>query len=513
VNAKEWSFWRKIIYLVAIAVLLGLLSWLGRPSTTGTQQVKESPGGKLAQLRAEHNLSHRHLGEIDPTGEAVKLATLGMRGIAANILWEKANRYKMKKDWTNLSATLEQVVRLQPNFVSVWRFQGWNLAYNVSAEFDDFRERYRWVIRGIDFLKEGTKYNTHNAHLPWYIGWVISQKIGRSDEKLQFRRLFKKDDDFHGDRPVAERDNWLVGKQWFRRAEKLVDEGAQIEGTSPVVFYSDAPMCQMNYADALEADGTFGEVARRAWMDAYDSWVGNRERNIQGFGQKDIPTAHGLNIQLNDQERFEQIAGDRAEKIDALEPGLREKILEEKHARLTDEQRLALETPIEERTEQEYQLAAEAKEATKVTNQDVARRIADAKKRKQALELAEQAADAQKKADIIRRYRQIVNFVYWGNRAKIEQRDDTLEARRLIYLGDRAFADADLPEAVKKYDDGLAIWRKVLDAFPELLDDETFLDDMVEVIGRYRLILDQLDEPFPKDFVLKDVLDKHQQQQ
>ena len=121
-----------------------------------------------------------------------------MSGIAADILWEKGQRYKMKKDWTDLSATLKQIRKVQPNFIGVWRFQAWNLSYNVSHEFDDYRDRYRWVIRGIDFLKEGIQYNEHKPVLQWDVGWFIRHKIGRADEKKQFRKLFKEDDDFHG---------------------------------------------------------------------------------------------------------------------------------------------------------------------------------------------------------------------------------------------------------------------------------------------------------------------------
>ena len=63
-----------------------------------------------------------------------------MRGVAANILWKKANDCKMKKDWTNLSATLKQITKVEPNFIGTWRFQAWNLSYNVSAAFDDYHD-------------------------------------------------------------------------------------------------------------------------------------------------------------------------------------------------------------------------------------------------------------------------------------------------------------------------------------------------------------------------------------
>ena len=98
------SFFRKIVYLVVIAALLLPLRWLSHPATVAVKGVPDSPGGKLAQLRDHYHLSQAQLGQIDPTSVTIKLATLGMRGVAANILWEKANDFKMKKDWTNLGA-------------------------------------------------------------------------------------------------------------------------------------------------------------------------------------------------------------------------------------------------------------------------------------------------------------------------------------------------------------------------------------------------------------------------
>ena len=47
------SFQRKIIYLVAIALLLYPLYWLGSPATSGAGGRKGSSGGVLAQSRAD----------------------------------------------------------------------------------------------------------------------------------------------------------------------------------------------------------------------------------------------------------------------------------------------------------------------------------------------------------------------------------------------------------------------------------------------------------------------------
>ena len=175
------SFRRKIIYGVIIAGLLIPLYVISRPAMRQADG-ELSKGGVLAQMRVENKIAQTNLGDIDPASETMKLATLGMKGIAANLLWERANRYKRDHDWDNLSATLNQITKLQPNFISVWQFQGWNLAYNVSVEFDDYRSRYHWVTRGIDFLREGTRYNPEEPVLFWELGWTFGHKVGKADE-------------------------------------------------------------------------------------------------------------------------------------------------------------------------------------------------------------------------------------------------------------------------------------------------------------------------------------------
>ena len=48
----------------------------------------------------------------------------------------------------------------------------------------------------------------------------------------------------------------------------------------------------------------------------------------------------------------------------------------------------------------------------------------------------------------------------------------------------------------------------MLDASPVLRDDQLTADDLAEIVGRYRKVLEQLDEKFPKPFILQDVLDR-----
>ncbi len=496
-TAKK-AFRRKIIYLVLLAVLLIPLYWLGNPAVQATGR----RGGVLAQLREQHGLSQTQLGEIDPTGEAIKLASLGLRGVAANILWGKAIEYKKKKDWTNLSATVNQITKIQPNFISVWLFNGWNLSYNVSVEFEQVKERYHWVMRGIEFLREGIRYNEREPRLLWEVGWVLSNKIGKADERRQYRYLFKHDEDFHDGRPVEQRDNWLVGKEWFQDAEELGDEfGVKMKGKGPLIYRSNAPMCQMYYCEAIEKEGKFKE-AKGGWNQAHQDW---RE-----YGDKDIPTSSGVHIRLNDKEVFDENARELIARIDAISPETRQQLRRRKVEALTDEQRQAMETKPEDRSAEQLALAAEAESLTTVTYDEVAREIPrEEQKRKEALQLARQVAENQRNARRIDSSRYIVNFDYWLLRAELEQTDDALAARQLVFDGNTAFGEGDLTTAKQLYDEGMLAWRRVLDAFPTMVIQPTFGADLMDLIDRYRYILDQLDKDFPADFPLQDIIEIH----
>jgi hypothetical protein len=503
------SFIRKIVYLSAIAVLLIFLFWLSRPATP------DSRGGVLARVRADAHLSQSEIGEVDPTSVTMKLATLGFRGVAANILWEKAIDYKMKKDWPNLGATLNQITKLQPNFINVWLNQSWNLSYNVSVAFDDYRERYRWVIKGFEFLKEGIKYNEKEPRLEWELGRMISQKIGKADEVKQYRRLFREDDDFNQGVPLAERDNWLIGKKWYLEAMKKVELGATLRGQSPLIYRSCASMCQMYYAEALETDGKFGEVAARAWGDAAADWHRYGDEEI-ATSFRDEATGEPIKIRLNDFEKEDKAAKDAIEKLNAMQPGLREKIANERRQKVSKNERAALETPPEKRTAAEAKLAAQAEEAIRVTYDDVARRIdqgaspAKPGKLTPAKQLVKQIAEHEQRARYIKTDRGTVNFIYWRQRADAEQTSEILRARELISAADKEAANNNLESANALYKQGFQAWRKALDKHPEYITDQTAGEDLVDAIRRYRRTLDQCDERFPQPFILQDVMDAQQ---
>jgi len=501
---KNKSFVRKISYLVAMAALLIPLYAISAPSFLDADGVR-SEGGTLTQLREEHGLSQANLGEIDPASESMKLATLGMRGVAANLLWNRGNEYKKKEQWDNYRATLNQIAKLQPNFISVWQHQAWNLSYNVSVEFDNYEHRYHWVKKGIDFLMEGIRYNRNEPRLLADVGWFFGHKIGRSDEYKQFRRKYNTDEDFHNSfagkidvneakNYLGQPDNWLTAHQWYNEAQRVVDlDGVTIKGKNPLVFHSDSGKALIRYADAIEEEGVFGEVARIAWQRAESRWI--------KYGDRDIPTSSGFTIQLNEGENTDKRVKKEEQALKDLVPGLREKIIAERKAKLTEKQRELVDADRTTLSGDDYTIARKAAEAIAVTPDDMVRAIEDSDTRRKAKVLAARITDAQAEATMIRRYREVVNFIYWRTRCEVEQQDRALDGRRYLYEANEAYRDIDLLGASEKYDQAWGNWASIHRDYPVLADD-VMAEDLVDAVKKYSELLGQLgEEEFPpKDF-------------
>ncbi|MDR0870045.1 MAG: hypothetical protein LBN39_04560 [Planctomycetaceae bacterium] len=346
-NSKRNSFIRKLVYVLVLAVLVAVLYAVGKPASTVQSggETRLNPGGVLAQLRTKEGLTESQLGQIDPASSTIKLATFGMRGVAIALLWHQSNEYQKRKDWNNVIATSNQLVFLEPHFTTIWEFLGWNLAYNASAEFDDYRERYRWCIRGIDFLTTGVENNLKAPKLCKATGWTISQKIGIADENQQYRRLLREDEDFgqKHDCPLpSDRDNWMLGRRWYHQGEQLVkEEGISIGNESDFLFFSNSRLNLFNYAVWKRKDGIFGAEAVRAWDNAGAEW--------NEFAKMDLSTAIPVDGSLRMRPGVEakrttlettdivrQEKRDLLKELEGLSPNLKEKLCIDRWKKLAE---------------------------------------------------------------------------------------------------------------------------------------------------------------------------------
>lgn len=428
--------YRKLIYGLVIVAIFGAMfpysNWLNNE-------------------KRRRDLGEAAIGQVDTGSFMLKLALLGgARGIAANVLWTRAEELKREQDWDRMAATVDLITKLQPHFLSVWTFQGWNLAYNVSVEWDAPEDKYDWIKKGIKFLQDGVRKNRKSPDLIWDTAWTYYHKIGFSDESIILRRLFRDDDDEdfksyldpETNNRIVRNDNFQLGYGWFTRSVNLVDDGEQRVATAAesnidyvdptpqrkgrpgdLAFRSMPAHAQTRYASGLEKmsmvdiPATFGEVAKNEWGLALREWV--------KFGEYPF-TAHN-----NDKEL---ILLD-----DSTNP--------ERYKKLTDNQ--------------QYWTS---------------------------------------------RWSDQMNYRYWKDRSLSEMTNIGVQARQLFYEGTLAYKKSNFEEAVQKFGEGLKLWKELLDSHKDYRNDDFNQKDTGLIVKRYVRALRQLGEPEPKDYPFKELL-------
>ena len=226
---------------------------------------------------------------------------------------------------------------------------------------------------------------------------------------------------------------------------------------------------------------------------------------MRRFSVREIPTTWEVPVRLGMREaelaRADRVAGE----LEQLLPGRFTAMEDSKRASLTADQKAAFDVPPLERTDAQQ---ADAQAATQIMQMDWPQVVAEAPAdvRPRAKELLRQYTEAKETADIIDRYREIVNFDVWRATCEAEVTEPAIKAREATWRAEKDFENAKLQPAKQAYEEAFAAWREVLDASPVLRADHIALDDINEVVDRYRKLLEQLDEPFPKSFPLQDIL-------
>jgi hypothetical protein len=434
---------KKLLYGLAIVALFGAMF----PYTSW-----------LAEEKKNRDLGEAAIGQIDTGSFLMKLFLLGgFRGIVADLLWLRAEEQKRAHDWDRLSTTVDLITKLQPHFLRIWTFQGWNLAYNVSVEWDAPDDKYQWIKKGIQFVQDGVRKNRRSPDLVWDTAWTYYHKLGFADESIILRRLFRddEDDDFktyfdpERDQNVVGNDNFKLGYGWFSRAVSLVDQGANrlISGTrtdiqyvdpepqrkgraDDIAFRSMPAHAQTRYAAGLQKmsiygiPATFGEVARNEWSRALHEWV--------KFGEHEF-------LSHNEILRDGKLTRDRV-------------------------------------------------------------RIDDCSSAERLSKLTENGAYW------TQRWGDQMNYRYWKERCMAEMTEKGVRARQLFYEGTVAYKMGDFPRAADRFKEGLTVWKSVINDFPWYRDDELNKKDTGLIVKRYVRVLKQLGTPVADDLPFKELL-------
>ena len=124
--------------------------------------------GSLNQQRAQPELGLTRgvgLGSNAPPVLAFTTVALGgFRGLIANALWIRANDLQQDGKYFEMVQLADWITKLEPGLAQVWIVQAWNMAFNISVKFPNPYDRWRWVRRGIELLRdEGLRYNPREA--------------------------------------------------------------------------------------------------------------------------------------------------------------------------------------------------------------------------------------------------------------------------------------------------------------------------------------------------------------
>lgn len=134
------------------------------------------------------NVDRKEMGltKMDPLENAppvlafTTVALGGFRGLIANALWMRLNDLQLDDKYFEMVQLCDWITKLQPRMVAVWRFQAWNMAYNISVKFKDHEDRWHWVKRGIELLRDdGLKYNPNETDIYHDLSWIYQHKIGQ----------------------------------------------------------------------------------------------------------------------------------------------------------------------------------------------------------------------------------------------------------------------------------------------------------------------------------------------
>ena len=148
----------------------------------------DAQGNRTGGMVIENNSSVAQLAVETP-----RLVLGGFRGVLAMDLWQRAEDDKNERRWEALGTKYNIIGKLEPYFTSVYVFNSWNLAFNLSAQWHDTPNKYKWVLDGLDHLYLGEKYNPDDPDLAYQEAQMYFMKIGDSYEKIDYRQYWRDD--------------------------------------------------------------------------------------------------------------------------------------------------------------------------------------------------------------------------------------------------------------------------------------------------------------------------------
>lgn len=147
---------------------------------------------RMDTIRRDHELIDVTVVENAPPLVAFTTVALGaFRGLVADVLWLRAVNMQEAGNYFEMVQLASWITKLQPRFTGATAFLAWNMSYNISVTFNSFEDRWRWVQRGIELIRdEALLYNPADPELFKELGWIYQHKLGQEmDDANRYYKL------------------------------------------------------------------------------------------------------------------------------------------------------------------------------------------------------------------------------------------------------------------------------------------------------------------------------------
>ena len=167
----------KIAYILLVLIML-FCFWL-----SGLQN------GRVVRMRSDYRLNSAV--PIDNAPPLIVFTTVAMGGFStllADVLWFRISALQDEGRFVELVQLSDWITKLEPKCGEIWAFHAWNMAYNVSVIMPDPEDRWRWIKKGIELLRdEGIRYNPGDPLVYRELGWLFLHKVaGTTDQTHQY---------------------------------------------------------------------------------------------------------------------------------------------------------------------------------------------------------------------------------------------------------------------------------------------------------------------------------------
>ncbi len=120
----------------------------------------------------------------------------GFRGLIANALWIRSSQMQDEGKYFEMVQLADWITKLEPHITTVWTVQAWNMAFNISVKFPEYEDRWRWVQRGLELLRDDAlRYNPDQPGLYSDLAWMFQFKMGQNmdDGHLHYKLSWARD--------------------------------------------------------------------------------------------------------------------------------------------------------------------------------------------------------------------------------------------------------------------------------------------------------------------------------